>query len=879
MPAEKVVERATSIPHCVARMKDADTIIWDEAGMSSKRIFQLVNAIHHEIAEEKDAKKPFGSKQLILVGEFLQLKPVPGTFDEGEFMFRSQLFRVAIPHRFELKELKRHNLADKTFITALKELRLGICSPETEALLRSLDRPLEGEAVDIFFTKISVQLHNQEALFRMPGELLTFDCVDEGNVTGISCPADIKLLLKVGAKVMIVWNLNDDVKNGTSGKFLGMREDMLEVELPNHAKVALKRQTWSKRDRTGKVVGSRTQYPVTLFYACTCHKTQGLTLPRAVVHCSKEFVSGLIYVAISRVRHPDDIQVRKFQVNQLLKPPQDALTVCDNSQEESDDLTCCVHQNLNNDLFSVCDIGEEFEEDGDAPEALSVDRYPDGLTSSYFDMDDVVDVVDLGSVFLALDEEGQCLGPPNDFDIVQLLINQRVPESVALDGDEFCKGKNEAIDKVLEDSVPQLKLLSLILWHRMFNLLRDHLETNADDVLVHTMLRKHLTDATHRIYLEVIGSAEYRRELRALFQVDVLSEAHLSIGSTLCLDTFTFFVHYLASKVDCQRETEEINFKVSEMPIEGLAKLRHVAGWAVRKELERCRRYIRDNMFSQTPETRRQVYIAYAKCELLEENLIVQYAWLQDNTSAPGTLEVTEDRQYRERGLLHITDEAFECFKVLEDLRVEQMNLARLSGTTKKADYAANVTLAIQSDETLATVWKAAFKDIEEDKEVLVDELLSGVVSRYMNMATCQFLRDFRRAYNLKKTAEHRKRVLQRRQVAAQCNEHAKFADIMADRSTGKQISHNHLHSFIQKHGVAGVKRVYNKDQLGKLCRAYGIRVITSHNKQQLSQSLVDAVSSRDSNGNIPHPHYVSHLRAQAEVNDGRILLRISRAP
>ena len=105
MPAEMVVARSTSISHCVARMKAADTIIWDEAGMSSKRIFQLVNAIHHDIAEEKDKRKPFASKQVILVGEFLQLKPVPSTFDDGEFLFRSRLFEVAIPHRFELKQL------------------------------------------------------------------------------------------------------------------------------------------------------------------------------------------------------------------------------------------------------------------------------------------------------------------------------------------------------------------------------------------------------------------------------------------------------------------------------------------------------------------------------------------------------------------------------------------------------------------------------------------------------------------------------------------------------------------------------------------------------------------------------------------------------
>jgi len=55
--------------------------------------------------------------------------------------------------------------------------------------------------------------------------------------------------------------------------------------------------------------------------------------------------------------------------------------------------------------------------------------------------------------------------------------------------------------------------------------------------------------------------------------------------------------------------------------------------------------------------------------------------------------------------------------------------------------------------------------------------------------------------------------------------------------------------------------------------------VQTSDNKQQLSQSLVDAVSSLDSNGNIPHPHYVTYLRAQAEITENRILLRINRSP
>ena len=53
----------------------------------------------------------------------------------------------------------------------------------------------------------------------------------------ISCPADVKLFLKMDAKVMIVWNLSEDVKNGTTGKFFGVQGEKLEVQITIHGKV------------------------------------------------------------------------------------------------------------------------------------------------------------------------------------------------------------------------------------------------------------------------------------------------------------------------------------------------------------------------------------------------------------------------------------------------------------------------------------------------------------------------------------------------------------------------------------------------------------------------------------------------------------------
>lgn len=161
---------------------------------------------------------------------------------------------------------------------------------------------------------------------------------------------------------------------------------------------------------------------------------------------------------------------------------------------------------------------------------------------------------------------------------------------------------------------------------------------------------------------------------------------------------------------------------------------------------------------------------------------------------------------------------------------------------------------------------------------MLVDQLLGDVVTRYMRMATCQFLRDFRRACRLKKTAEHRKRVLQRKQVAAERNDHPKFETILTDRSIGKRVSNRHLHFFAQKHGLVGMKRVYTKQQLVKFCSAYGFPVRTSHSKQKLAHGLVEALKERNSNDGVSHPHYLNRLQARAEVNDGRVVLRITRS-
>lgn len=98
--------------------------------------------------------KPFGEKQLICVGEFLQLPSVPGPLHDGRPMFGSSLWRKVLPHRYELISIMRQGRSERSFLHCLKRIRLGFCSKVSEVSIKGLSRNLEDslrrEATHIF---------------------------------------------------------------------------------------------------------------------------------------------------------------------------------------------------------------------------------------------------------------------------------------------------------------------------------------------------------------------------------------------------------------------------------------------------------------------------------------------------------------------------------------------------------------------------------------------------------------------------------------------------------------------------------------------------------------------------------------------------------
>lgn len=233
--------------------------------------------------------------------------------------------------------------------------------------------------------------------------------------------------------------------------FLRQVGNQLEVEISQRV-IRLDKVTWYKSNRKVEVVGSRTQFPLTLFYASTCHRVQGLTLDAAVVHSCKEFVPGLIYVAASRVRHEDQLQLVNFHRRQLIPPSAEVLTVCRNDNEVVEDsCRCCNQKYIEQMLFAVCDKGEEYCDERDAPESLEVDASPDGLVLSFFEHEDDDVIVDLALMYGTLEEheeELSCLQA--DINIIQQVQEGMVPSPMSI----FANIMNLPIQSILDS--PQI---------------------------------------------------------------------------------------------------------------------------------------------------------------------------------------------------------------------------------------------------------------------------------------------------------------------------------------------------------------------------------------------------------------------------------------
>ena len=480
-PQSVLLERCLERGNIMEQIRNVDVLIWDEISMSSRRLLNLVNLLHQEISKNPF---PFGGLQVILVGDFWQLKPIRSRWDNGEPVYESKLFGEVFSHRFELKKILRQDEIEMEFKEALDIIRSGKCDDKTERYLCNQSEefsPGDDSIIHIFFKRLPVEVYNATILSSLPGSKLTFHSLDTGNAKSLDKSISEVLCLKPNCKVMLLYNISQRLRNGTCGEFVGVNLDGegLLVNFRNVGLVVVQRRVWYQYDAAGKVTGSRTQFPLTLAYAITAHKSQGLTMKRIVVHCSPEFIPGQTYVAISRVQRKDDVRLVGFRKNFLIPHP---LSLTDLITTSSDEplrtFRCCRKREINGPCYF--DIDEDSESYVDDQSNVHIGDYDESLhfeavARQFFESAEGV-ALNLEDVLICLtDFTHELSRPPLEFSIKTFI------EMSKKGNDPFSQSINSAAQFALEN-LETFQIVACILWCRVATIFNDYLVYNLNEV-------------------------------------------------------------------------------------------------------------------------------------------------------------------------------------------------------------------------------------------------------------------------------------------------------------------------------------------------------------------------------------------------------------
>ncbi|TXK18957.1 ATP-dependent RecD-like DNA helicase [Homoserinibacter sp. GY 40078] len=306
-----------------------ETLVVDEVSMVNA---DLLDAMDRSLRQARQKpNEPFGGVQVVLFGDPFQLAPVPGDGDERAYFadrYRSMWFFDALVWQeadlviYELGTIHRqHELEFKQLLNAVRH---GMVTAEMAGRLNTVGaRPAPDDGtITLATTNASVTRINQTALARLPGRTKSAVADVNGDFGGRTFPADERLELKVGARVMFLRNdAGGEGRwvNGTLGEVIRIADNVtVEVDGEWHevSPVTWERYRYSyspvTKQLTKDVVAEFTQFPLRLAWAVTIHKSQGSSYDRAIVDLGpRSFAPGQTYVALSRLTALDGLYLTR----------------------------------------------------------------------------------------------------------------------------------------------------------------------------------------------------------------------------------------------------------------------------------------------------------------------------------------------------------------------------------------------------------------------------------------------------------------------------------------------------------------------------------------------------------------------------------------
>lgn len=293
--------------------KSLDVLVIDEISMVRP---DTIDYIDRKLRLYRMTDEAFGGVQVVMFGDLYQLPPVLKKdekdvllqFYRGPYFFYSHIFRSCGFRVIELNHVFRQT--EQRFVEILNNIR---CYKMTQRDINDLDKVRDRRASKVYDNqhihicthRKDVQMINAEMLGQ-PTHI--YRAVYTGEYPKNASICDETLELRIGARVMML--INDRFRryyNGSMGVVTGLASDNITVLLDDGNTIDVTPFEWVAREyktEDNKIVtidkGTCRQMPLTLAWAITVHKSQGLTFDKVVIHTKGMFAPGQLYVALSR---------------------------------------------------------------------------------------------------------------------------------------------------------------------------------------------------------------------------------------------------------------------------------------------------------------------------------------------------------------------------------------------------------------------------------------------------------------------------------------------------------------------------------------------------------------------------------------------------
>ena len=289
-------------------IQSMDLIVIDEISMVSASVLDMIRL--------RLLQAEFNGK-LVVIGDFLQLPPVVRGNETIYFAFESPSWERFAFETIHLKGSFRTH--EEEFLNLLEKVRHASVEEQEVVSLDALIRPLpeDKSTITLLYGKnISAQNHNRAQLAHLHGDEVEVSPyitihdkkMQDRDVERFMSESRIEpiMVLKVGAPILFTrnaWNYY----NGERGRITSIEEEAIWVKKEDGKSVKVERVETTKTRwvEKAKVMNEEklmtlSQFPITLAFAITIHKSQGMSLSDYVIETNEIFAPSQFYVALSR---------------------------------------------------------------------------------------------------------------------------------------------------------------------------------------------------------------------------------------------------------------------------------------------------------------------------------------------------------------------------------------------------------------------------------------------------------------------------------------------------------------------------------------------------------------------------------------------------